>query len=179
MIYEKNMLSQNFRFWYIIVPLGANGLKRDLLKSFYCIYKEKCKLTVVQYETYASPLLTIFVFLYMFPITKVSNIQSFHLISNEFILLITFMMTCTQPGTDYIVCDWSHYIFMHRTEDEEQFELAQSLAERYHVPLSHMAVARLSHMLLGESSCSKEKILAAVADLEQYLDGDTVIRWDL
>ncbi|KAF4531010.1 hypothetical protein B566_EDAN009754 [Ephemera danica] len=60
------------------------------------------------------------------------------------------------------------------TDEEEQFELAMSLAEKYDVPLSHLAVARLSHLLLGGEEYHN-RLLCFFLALQKISDGPIVL----
>lgn len=61
-------------------------------------------------------------------------------------------------------------MLIHRTQDPEQFELAQSLAERYDVPTSHLALAHLSHLLLSDPLVTQETLMTAVDELSEHMD---------
>jgi hypothetical protein len=58
----------------------------------------------------------------------------------------------------------------YRTQDTEQYELAESLAERYNVPTSNLALAHVSHLLLSEPPVTQETLMTAVQEHSEHLD---------
>ncbi|CAB3379605.1 Hypothetical predicted protein [Cloeon dipterum] len=60
------------------------------------------------------------------------------------------------------------------TDDIEQLELAQSLAEKYEIPPSQLAVSYLTHLLLDERGVNHEKLMDAVTEQEEHLSPDII-----